>query len=405
MATKTAKPPEAMSEDTKPLSPSEQLARAEENRPDIPPLEAIVERRALAEAISTAIRAVPSRSALPIQSHFLLETGDKCIKVTGADYELQIERTVPAQVLKRGKAAILAKTLADLVNTFPDTDIHLASEGDKLLMTCGLSEYEVLGLPSDEFPPVPEIEIDKVLRIPAAALKSMVRQTAFAASDDPSRPQLTGLNLMAQGNEIKLCGAEMSRLCLRTHQLEVPFADPVDCIIPAKTLVEVSKFAGSVEDEVLVEIGVTQNQVCFTIPGIKVVSRLIDGKFPNFEKVVPKQWSRKATVSTSSLELSCRRALSVAGDSKRLLFRFSKETVEILAESGGTGRGKEVVSIVLEGDEGIEIAFDGKLLREFLSLVDAESIAMEMSAPLSPGVIRPIDGEDLCYVQMPMHLM
>ncbi|MBW3624629.1 MAG: DNA polymerase III subunit beta [Armatimonadetes bacterium] len=368
-------------------------------------LRAIVDRRALGEAVATALRAVPTRSALPIQSHFLLAAEGNQLRITGSDYELQIEQTLPAQVASSGSATVLARVFADLVSTLPDADVQLvAEESDKVLLTCMSSEYELLGLPAEEFPPMPEVSGDNILTITGGLVKELVRQTAFAASDDPSRPQLTGLNVVAEGNEIKLCGAEMARLALRSDEMEQPVSGSINAIIPARAMVEVSRILGNdVEGETL-EIGVTQNQVVFRLPNVTVVSRLIDGKFPNFEKVIPKEWSKKITVSTDALLIACRRSLAVAGDSKRLLFSTQDQQLHIKAESGGTGRGHEVVEVVKEGDD-IEIAFDGKLLVEFLGIVGAEAVDIELTAPLSPGVIRPVDGESLVYIQMPMHLM
>lgn len=251
---------------------------------------------------------------------------------------------------------------------------------------------------------MPEVSGDNAMTVPAGLFKELIRQTAFAASDDPSRPQLTGLNVTAEGRSIKVCGAEMARLALRTAELEEYIAGRVDVIVPARAMVEVSRILGNLEDGTAVEIGVTQNQIVFRLPDAIVVSRLIDGKFPNFEKVVPKEWSKRITVPTDDLAIACRRSLAVAGDSKRLLFSTADQQLHIKAESGGTGRGHEVVEVLKEGDD-IEIAFDGKLMVEFLGIVSAEAVAIELTAPLSPGVIRPVEGESLTYVQMPMHLM
>jgi DNA polymerase-3 subunit beta len=245
---------------------------------------------------------------------------------------------------------------------------------------------------------------DDVMELPVGLFKELVRQTAFAASDDPSRPQLTGLNLVAEEKTIKCCGAEMTRLALRTAELEDSVSGRIDVIVPARAMVEVSRIVGSLEENDRIEIGATQNQIVFRLPEIVVVSRLIDGKFPNFEKVIPKEWSKKITVPTDALLVACRRSLAVAGDSKRLLLSASEQQLHLRAESGGTGRGHEVVDVLKEGDD-IEIAFDGKLLVEFLGIVGAEAIEIQLTAPLSPGVMRPVEGESLSYVQMPMHLM
>ncbi len=379
-------------------------------------MKAILDRRTLSEVLSTALRAVPSRSALPIQTHFLFSAEENGLKVAGADYELQIECRTPAQVIEPGQATCPARTLVELVSRLPEADVQIEGDGEgHFLLRCQNSEYELRGEPAEEFPPLNwELGVSSeegiTFQIQASLLKEMVRHTAFAVSDDPARPQFTGLDFILQGNRFKMVATDGSRLALREGDLEEePQGDParleqgVECIVPAKTLVEFSRIVGS-EEDLLIEVSLSPGQIAFRWPDTLMVSRLIEGKFPPFERVIPKEGRIRWSVATADLLSAVQRCRIIAGESHRLLLKTEENQLHILAESAPMGRGHEQVEIVKEGED-IEIAFDGRYLSDFLSVVPSEGVTVELTAPLSPGVFKPIDGPSLTYVLMPMQLI
>lgn len=378
-------------------------------------MKTILDRRTLSEVLSIALRAVPSRSALPIQTHFLFSAEENSLKVAGADYELQIESRVPAQVIEPGQTTCPARTLVELVSRLPEADVQLEGNAEgHFLLQCQNSEYELRGEPAEEFPPLNwEVGVGEegiTFQIRASLLKEMVRHTVFAVSDDPARPQFNGLDFILQGNRFKMVATDGSRLALREDDLEEePQGDPtrleqgVECIVPAKTLVEFSRIVGS-EEDLLIEVSLSPNQIAFRWPNTLMVSRLIEGKFPPFERVIPKEGRIRWSVATADLLNAVQRCRIIAGESHRLLLKTEENQLHILAESAPMGRGHEQVEIVKEGED-IEIAFDGRYLSDFLSVVPSEGVMVQLTAPLSPGVFKPLEGPSLTYVLMPMQLI
>jgi len=388
-------------------------------------MRAICDRRVLAEAVATAFKAVPARTALPIQSHFLLTApeypGAGGLRIAGADYELQIEAVVDAQVAEEGQCTVVARILSDLVRALPDGDVELASRPDgHVELRTPTSEYTLFGLPPEEFPPLADLASEQTFSIQAGLLNDLIRQTVFACSTDPSRPQLVGANLVVEGANIKMAGTDGNRLSVRRGQLAQPVANAVSCIVPARALHEVQSVVDKLPADQDVEVGVTQNQIAFRLnpapdqvgasreapmPGaVSVTSRLIDGQFPNFERVIPQQWTRKVTVQTAEMQSALRRCKAMAGDTRRVVFRTEGDVLVLTAESTTYGHGREQVEVVREGED-IEIAFDVNYLEQFLAVVGTEGTVIEMTGSLAPGVMRPLDGVDLTYVLMPMQLV
>lgn len=365
-------------------------------------MKVICERKALADAVGVAGRAVPGRTALPIQSHFLIAADETGLRVAGADYELQIEKQIGAQVVEPGLCTVVARVFTDIVNSLPESDVELESlpEG-KVFLRCRASEYDLLGLPPEEFPPLPQISSDVGLQVPAGQLKLLVRQSAFAVSDDASRPQLTGINVTASGTRLKFAATDGSRLVVRQVDLEEAARGEIGCIVPARALNEVSRI---LTDDQSLEVAVTPNQVLFRLPTVTIVSRLIEGQFPNFERVIPKEYSKKITAPAGELHSAVRRCMIIAEENQRLILQLQGDQLHLKAESGRYGRGHEQVEVVREGED-IEIAFNARFLNDFLGVVSSDGVEVELTAPLSPGVFRPTETPDFTYVLMPMHLM
>ncbi|HEY3281457.1 MAG TPA: DNA polymerase III subunit beta [Armatimonadota bacterium] len=365
-------------------------------------MKVLCERKALAEAVSVAGRAVPGRTALPIQSHFLITAEDGSLKLAGADYELQVEKQIGAQVIEEGQCTVVARVFQDIVGSLPDSDIELESQPDgKVFLKCRSSQYELLGLPAEEFPPLPHISSEVGLSVTGATLKTLVRHTTFAVSDDASRPQLTGINVLGSESSLKFAATDGSRLVVRRVELEAPLRGEINCIVPARALNEVARVLA---DDQVMEVSVTPNQVLFRLPTVSIVSRLIEGQFPNFERVIPKEYTKKVTAPAPELHAASRRCMILAEENQRLILQLQGDQLHLKAESGKYGRGHEQVEVVREGED-IEIAFNARFLNDFLAVVSSEGVDIEMTAPLSPGVFRPTETDGFTYVLMPMHLM
>jgi DNA polymerase III subunit beta len=272
-------------------------------------------------------------------------------------------------------------------------------------MHCLRTDGNIRGVNADEFPAIPSVEDGAVFRQPAHLLKEMINQVAIAAATDDSRPIFTGV-LTKIGQTITMVAADGFRLGLRSNELEGGPEQEITLIIPAKSLLELARILpdGKGQDE-LVEIALTpnKNQVMFKTASVELVSRLIEGQFPNYQQIMPKEWKTQVVVPTSEFLNAAKTASFFARDSANIV-RLHMESGELTvrAESTELGDNESKIDAVVEGEPSADIAFNAKYLTDALNVVDSEQIKLEILGSGSPGVIKPVDSTDYVHVIMPM---
>jgi len=366
-------------------------------------MRAVCARKDLYQGVQTVSRAIAGRSAWPILNNVLVRTEDGHLRLTAFDLELGIECTVPATIEEKGSLTVPARLITEVLSTLPEAEVQISvDEQNAVNVKCEKSDYTLLGLPPEEFRPLPEIPDDRSFEITQAALHDMIRQTIFAVSPDESRAILTGTLLILNGNEIKLVSTDGNRLALRTSTVAKASGE-ASCIVPRRALDELSRL---LEDEdSAVTISIADSQMKFVVNGVTIVSRLIEGQFPNYERVIPTECQRKLTMPADEFLARVRRASIVARENaNRVILRAEGDRMVMTAESGDVGKAYEEMEIVKEGED-IEIAFNAKYLIEFLSVVGAEGTFMELTGELNPGLMKPVGKDDYLYVLMPMQKM
>lgn len=366
-------------------------------------MRAVCARKDLYHGVQTVSRAIAGRSAWPILNNILIQTEADHLRLTAFDLELGIECTVQAKIEEEGSLTVPARLVAEVLSTLPEADVQLSvDEQSAVNVRCEKSDYTLLGLPAEEFRPLPEIPDDRKFEITQSALHGMINQTIFAVSPDESRAILTGILLVLEGEEIKLVSTDTNRLAVRTSSVANASGE-ASCIVPRRALDEIGRL---LEDEDSpVQISIADSQIKFIINGVTVVSRLIEGQFPNFERVIPTECERKLTIPADQLLACVRRASIVAReDANRVVFQVEGDKLAIRAQSGDVGKAYEELEIVKEGED-IEIAFNAKFLVEFLNVVGTEGIFMELTGPLNQGMMKPVGKEDYLYVLMPMQIL
>lgn len=365
------------------------------------------ERRELHEGLQTVARAVSGRSTLPILGNVLLEPGGDMLRLAATDLELGIERLVPARVVEPGPVTLPAKTLSEIVGVLPEADVTVAADAGsgEVVITCRRSEYRIHGLPAEEFPVLPEVSADASFAVPERELREMIRQTIFAASTDDTRPVLTGVYTLLNERTLTLVATDTHRLAVR--QGSVTEGTPeLAAIIPARALNELSRVLDP-EGDRPVQVRLDRNQVLFRTEMGTVVSRLIEGQFPKYEKVVPAEYTRKLTIPKEELQQAVRRVAVMAREdasrAPRVVLRTAGEMLTLTADAGDLGRAYEEVEVIREGDD-IQIAFNARYLLDVLGVVDTEGLYLEMTEPLRPAVLRPVGGTEYLIVIMPMSL-
>lgn len=354
-------------------------------------------------AVQTVGRAISPRASMPILGNVLIETTKNGAKLAATDLELGIEAYVTGTVTEGGAVTLPARILTDIVTNLPEAPVEMVvAEGEsKAVITSENVRFEILGLPATDFPLMPSGEGNVVVKFDAGLLRTMIRQTSFAVSTDETRPFLTGVYLVVEGEQGHLVATDGGRLAVRRAKMGGA-RGKVTAIVPSKTMAELVRVLGSVEGEV--SIASHDNQLIFSLPGMRFVSRLIAGQFPNYEQVIPKEFKQRITVGTERLLRGVRRASITAKDSANVVrLNASESTLTISSNTPDVGKAQEDIEVRVEGDA-IPVAFNAKFLMDALSNIDAPDVHFDLTGPLSPGALHPTDNSEYVYVLAPVRV-
>lgn len=363
-------------------------------------------REALHQAVQTVARGVTGRSTQPVQNNIYLEAADGQLRLVATDLEfISLEARADVNVADEGAVTAPARLLQELVGSLPDAEVTIeADEHQALAVHCGAVNYVIRGLSAGDFQMFPQIGEGVSVVMPQSQLHAILSQTAFATSRDETRPILTGALFELTNNALKVVATDTYRLAVRTAVIDLATEQTVSAIVSSRALAEVLRIL-SADSEESVSIAVSANQIEFSIGTCRVASRLIEGQFPNYQKVVPDGYERTLTVAVRELEPALRRALIVAReDANRIVLRPSGETLQITAKTQDVGNIDESVPASLEG-EPTEIAFNARYLLDVVEAMDVEHLVLQLSGPLNPGMVRMQGVEDYLYVLMPMQIM
>lgn len=375
-------------------------------------MQAVCPRKDLFEAVQTVGRAVSGRSTLPILSHILAQPQGDSLKLTATDLEMWMEYTLPSRIQAglgdedelTGFTAP-ARVFTEMLGALPDADVLLdrPDGGNKIQVRCGRSDYNILGLPAEEFPAPPDVVTTASFTLSGEVLRDMIRHVLFAVSTDETRPILTGVLLVFDGTQLKMVATDTHRLAVRTANV-TDGEGTANAIIPARAMNEMLRLAA---DEDTVALSLAQGQARFEIGTTTMITRLIEGQFPNYERVIPASHDRKLTLETGEFAKAVKRAAIVARDNaNRVVLETEGAQLVLSAESGTVGSMRDEIEVAREGDD-IQIAFNAKYLNDVLNIIETEGVVLELSEPLRPGILRPIGdnaGDYLC-VLMPMQVI
>jgi DNA polymerase-3 subunit beta len=358
----------------------------------------------LARGLSVVSRAVSNRS-LPVLTNVLLKTEDAGLKLTATNLEIGITYWVPGKIETDGATSVPARLLTDLVNSLPGGEpINLElGDGETLHIRAGRFESNIKGIPADDFPTVQTAGERPITRVAQKVLRQALDETAFAAASDEARPILTGVLARFEGDQLTLAAADNYRIAVKT----LTVLDPVEetsVVIPARALHELARVLADTDDPVSIVLAHSRNQLLFHLEGIDLVTRLIDGQYPNYQSVLPSSHATRAVLDREELLRAVRPAALIAHESANIvklgvgLDGDGAITVSANAEVGDhVGR----VEAAVEGD-GTTIALNARFLADVLQNVDADQFALELNGPLSPGVFKPIGDDRYVHVVMPL---
>ncbi|MDI7246390.1 MAG: DNA polymerase III subunit beta [Bacillota bacterium] len=382
------------------------------------PVDLSCDRDQLTAAIGAVQRAVSSRTTLPILSGMLIETTPEGLRLVGTDLELSVETYIPVSSTGAAAMVLPARYLGEIVRRLPEREVRITFDGAKRVATIssGKAVYDINSMEPGEFPLFPQVEGELWWKVAGRQLAEFVKQTAFAAATDENRPFLTGVLVALDGDGVRLVATDTFRLALRKVNFSsdegcaaapsapsAPSSNARQMIVPARAFAEVGRIVQAEQEEV--EIYASANQVAFKCGKTTVVSRLIDGQFPNYERVIPRTWKSRMVVERPKLLEAVERVAVLGKDEfGTVKLGFGGDTVTISANAPDVGTAFEEMTVgTSEGETG-ETALRARYLLDALRAVDDEEITLEVTGPISPVVLkRP--GEqagDYLYLIMPV---
>jgi len=353
------------------------------------------------KALQIAQSAINPRAGLPILSNLLIEAKNDKIKIVGTDLDIGIISFSKADVETAGSITLPAKKFYDIIRELPEEIITITAKKNNIVtIECGTTIFKIMGLPKEEYPKLPEFPDARYISIPQKALKNMLCMTAFAISRDETRYILNGVLFLIKEDSMSLVATDGRRLSLIKKELKVPKGLATKFIVPTKTVIELAKTLEDTDAEA--KITYTQNQVLFNLGEAIIISRLIEGEYPNYEQVIPKDAKDRLTIDREKLLMATKRAsLLTTQDSLAVRLDINKDRIVVSKSTPDVGESKEELQAQYSGSN-LSIGFNPAYLIDVLKNINIETIAIELFGPDKPGVIRL--GDEYTYVLLPMQL-
>lgn len=356
---------------------------------------------ALLSGVNAVQRAVSYKNPLPVLQGILIQAENQSLQFAATDLEMGIRCDVPAQIVEEGTIVVPARLFAEVVRKLPDTTISLEEQGRSIKICYYQSELILNGFDPEEFPLLPDLIEPLSFSLPTLIFKNMIRQTIFSCATEESRPVFNGLLLQIENSTIRLVATDTHRLAYMISEVTNPEEIRFSGIVPSKTLSEIYRLLKD-EDEI-VNISYSNNQVVFQFGSIYLVSRLIEGQFPNYKQVIPQTCETKVHLSVKEFLDAVERASLLSRDKTGAnIIRINVEGNELrIDQTSELGKISEQISIEMEGKD-VRIAFNAKFLIDALKVIDGEQVLFELSGPFNPGVMRPLDNPNYIYLVLPV---
>ncbi|MEY2600547.1 MAG: polymerase subunit beta [Verrucomicrobiota bacterium] len=359
-----------------------------------------VAKEKLLAGLQTVQNVVSSRTTLPVLSNVRIQANDGHLRFTTTDLDVGISCQVEAQSEKTGGTTLPVKRLSSIVRELTSGEVQVEVDSKNIAsIRCGQTFFKIHGLPEDEFPALPHFENAKLFTLKQADLKDALRKTSYAISTDETRYVLNGILFSFKDNRLTMVATDGRRLALVDVEVEFPQSDEVEIIVPTKCVNELARL---VENEGELKMHVSQNQVAFDIGSTRLVSKLVEGNYPNYRQVIPSEMRERVTLERQLFLAAVHRVSLLASEkSNSVKLVFTKNNLEIAANTPDVGEGRESIPVVYKGAD-ISIAFNPEYLMAPLRALPDDEVFLDLIDEMSPGVIK-IQSPFL-YVLMPMRI-
>jgi DNA polymerase-3 subunit beta len=370
-------------------------------------LKLTVSRETFLAKLGIAVRGASTRSAIQTLAGVLVRVEDGRAELEATDMELGLRVGLEIGDSSPGLAVIPGRLLLDVVRALPTDELSLEyrSAQQDVEVVSGPARFHLRTLPPEDFPKLPQASPEGAMSVPAAAFVDTIARVARAASRDETRPHLTGVLVTARGQELRMVATDSYRLSVKETRLEQALEGELEANVPARTLQELGRIASAGGAET---IGVTalENQVVFTVDDVMLSSRLVEGRFPNYQQLLPESYEHELRVGRDELLEVVRRVGLLAQKNAPLRLRFSEGALDVSAQTPDVGEASESLPVPFNG-EPLEIGFNPEFFKDGLESAESEELVLKLISPLRPGLIESGAGDDgaaFVYLVMPIRL-
>ncbi len=368
------------------------------------PVEFVCQRSDLARGIATVERAVSSRDSMPVLEGILIRAESDRLLLVATDLEMSIECYVPARVRQTGETVLGGKVLGQIARKLAGDEVVYTTEDNQTArIESGRSRFTVHTMDPEDFPTLPDVDEESMWRISQAQMRKMIRHTSFAAAADDSRPFLTGVFVEVEGDDICFVATDSSRLSHYKGKLIEPAKSATTGIVPVRSLTELMRLLEP-DDESEIEFTVTPNQAVFCLAGVRVISRVIEGQFPDYRRVFPSEKPTQLRVGRQEFLDALERVSLIAKRNTPIVrIKVQEGLLSLTTNEAEIGQAFEEINVVQDGSDR-ETAYQARYLLDVLRAMDAEDVEMGLGEGLKQGSLRSVEDEAFTYIVMPVRV-
>jgi DNA polymerase-3 subunit beta len=362
------------------------------------------EKSVIVEMVNAALHAITAKSTIPALEGILIEANEQLI-LTGFDLEVGIRCKNYAEILERGTVVINGRLLSDIIRKLPD-DIVTISCDEKLYVTisCGVSVFNLVGMSPSDYPELPAVQKERYTTLPQNTLKKIIQGTIFSASENDSRPIITGCLFKITGEELVVVALDSFRLAMRTEHVERGDSTKnLNFVVPAKALREVDRFLSDSDDNI--NISISRRNICFEFGNTVLTSRLLEGEFLNYQNAIPDSSTKILQAKTADLITALERVSLITNEKLKNFVKceFSDDKL-ILTCTTALGQAYDECRVHNLTGSDLTIGFNSRYLLDSLRACRDEEVRLELNTPNSPCIIKPVEGEAFLYLILPVRL-
>jgi DNA polymerase III subunit beta len=372
----------------------------------------IIQRDSLLQSVQDVMKAVTSRTTIPILTGIKIVANEEGVTLTGSDSDISIESFIPkeeagdeiVEIKQPGSIVLQARFFSEIVKKLPTDTVEIEVHNNlQTVIRSGKSEFNLNGLDAEEYPHLPQISEEHVFKIPTDLLKGLIRQTVFSVSTSETRPILTGVNWKVENNELICIATDSHRLALRKAKLDADNTGSYNVVIPGKSLTELSKILDDSSESV--DIVITENQVLFKAKHLLFFSRLLEGNYPDTGRLIPSESKTDVVVNTKEFLHAIDRASLLAREGRNNVVKFSTiegGAIEVSSNTPEIGTVvEEIQSQSIDGEE-LKISFSAKYMMDALKALEGTEIQISFTGAMRPFVIRPLHDDSILQLILPV---